>query len=242
MGRIGRKWEMGRWNPAIRAVFESTLILYLYFCVTTVFLVVPPLALKSMGVSLGLRPGTAITLGGVLIAELIALWGASAYYKRKGITIGSLGWSIPTNKATVIVLSLGVAILYSWYTAQIPEVKENIAEISFLKLWGLLVAIPAALIEEVIFRGYVMARLQQVKIAPMFQVLLTSVAFSLLHLGFGLMGVVCTFIVGIALGGLYIMGKRSLLGPVLCHGVINAAIEPWLLLWLLKFYSERFAF
>ncbi len=233
---------MGRWNPAIRAVFESILILYLYYCLITVFLVVPPLALKSMGVGLGLRPGTAITLGGVLIAELIALWGASAYYKRKGITIGSLGWNIPTNKVAVIALSLGVAVLYSWYTIQIPEVKENITEISFLKLWGLLVAIPAALMEEIIFRGYVMARLQQVKIAPIWQVLLTSVAFSLLHLGFGFMGMICTFLVGVALGGLYLMGKRNLLGPVLCHGVINAAIEPWLLLWLLRFYSEKFAF
>jgi membrane protease YdiL (CAAX protease family) len=225
-----------------RAVFESILILYFYYCLVTVFLVVPPLALKLVGVSLGLRPGTAVTLGGVLTAELIALWGTNAYYKRKGITMGGLGWSIPRNTAAIIVLSLVVAALYTWCTAQIPEVKKNIAEISFLKLWGLLVGIPAALIEETIFRGYIMARLQQVKIAPVFQVLLTSVAFSLLHLGFGLMGVICTFVVGLALGGLYIMGKRSLLGPVLCHCAINAAIEPWLLLWLLRFYSEKFAF
>jgi len=43
-----------------------------------------------------------------------------------------------------------------------------------------------------------------------------------------------------ALGGLYLMGQRNLLGPVLCHGTINAIVEPWLLLWLLQFYSERF--
>lgn len=228
-------------SSKLRAVFESILILYLYYCLIAIFLVGPPLVLKAMGMRLGLRPGTAITLGGVLIAELIALWGASVYYKRKGITMGRLGWSIPRNKAAVIVLALVVAILYSWCTMQIPDVKENLTESSFLKLWGLLVGIPAALIEEIIFRGYVMARLQQVKITPMSQVLLASVAFSLLHLGFGLMGILCTFVVGLALGGLYIMGKRNLLGPVLCHCVINAAIEPWLLLGLLKFYSERFA-
>ena len=32
----------------LRAVLESILILYFYFCLTTAFLVVPPLALKSL--------------------------------------------------------------------------------------------------------------------------------------------------------------------------------------------------
>jgi len=225
----------------LRVVFESILLLYLYFCLTTIFLVVPPLALKLIGIRLGLRPGTAITLGGVLIAELLALWAVSAYYKRRGIPIGTLGWSIPANKAAVIVLSLIAAILYSWYAIQIPQVRQSVAEVSLLKVWGLAVGVAAALIEEIIFRGYVMARLQQAKIAPMFQVLFASVAFSLLHIGFGLMGILCTFIVGIALGGLYLMGKRNLLGPILCHCTINAVLEPWLLLWLLTFYSEKFA-
>jgi hypothetical protein len=31
------------------------------------------------------------------------------------------------------------------------------------------------------------------------------------------------------------------LGPVLCHCTINAIVEPWLLFWLLQFYSEKFA-
>ena len=199
------------------------------------------MALKALGLRLGLRPGTAITLGGVLIAELIALAGVSAYYRRKGLTLRTLGWSLPRNKTAVIGLSLVVALLYSAYALQIPQVKANVTELSFLKLWGVLVAVPAALIEEIIFRGYVMARLQQVKITPMVQVLLTAVAFGLLHLGFGFMGILCTFVVGLALGGLYLLGQRSLWGPVLCHGVINAALEPWLLLWLLKFYSEKFA-
>jgi len=225
----------------VRVVIESILLLYFYFCLTTIFLVGPPLVLKLMGIHLGLRAGTAITLGGVLIAELIALWGVFAYYRRKGIAIGDLGWSLPANKAPVIVLSLAAALLYSWYAMQIPQVQENVTEISLLKAWGLAVGVAAALIEEIIFRGYVMARLQQAKIPPMFQVLFASVAFSLLHIGFGLTGVLCTFVVGVALGGLYVMGRRNLLGPIVCHCTINALIEPWLLFWLLQFYSEKFA-
>jgi len=229
-----------RWGK-LHAVLESIFILYLYFALTIVFLVVPPLALKALGVRLGLRPGTAITLGGVLIAELIALLGARAYYRRKGLTLGALGWSRPRNSVAVVGLSLVAALLYCGYALQIPEVKANVAEMSWLKLWGVLVAVPAALMEEIIFRGYMMARWQQVRITPPVQVVLAAVAFSLLHLGFGFMGILCTFVVGLALGGLYLLGQRNLLGPALCHGAINAVLEPWLLLWLLKFYAERFA-
>jgi hypothetical protein len=223
-----------------RAVLESILVLYFYYLLVTVFLILPPVVLRSLGIRLDLRPGTAITLGGVLIAELVALGAATAYYRRKGITLGQVGWSMPRNRAAVVALSLAVALLYSAFTLQIPQVRENIAEISLLKFWGILVGVLAALMEEVIFRGYIMARLQQVRISPVVQVLLTSVAFALLHLGFGVIGILCTLLVGMALGGLYLMGQRSLLGPILCHGIINAIIEPWLLLWLLQFYAEKF--
>ena len=223
-----------------RVIIELCFILYVYYCLVMLFLIVPPIAFKFAGISLGLRPGTTISLAGVAIAELFAFFIAIKFYKRRGITVGNLGWNIPTNK-TIAVFSLVVAVLYIWYTMQIPEIKENITEISLFKLWGLLVGILAAVIEEVIFRGFVMVRFQQARILPMVQVLLTAVAFSLLHLGFGLVGMLCTFAVGIALGALYVFGKRSLLGPILCHCVINATIEPWLLLWLLKFYAEKFS-
>ena len=183
----------------------------------------------------------AITLGGVLIAELIALAGANAYYKRKGLTIGQLGWSMPGNQAAVIGLSLVVAFLYSWYTMQIPEVRANVTEISLLKLWGLLVVVPAALIEEVIFRGYVMARLQQAKVTPMIQVLLTAAAFGLLHPDLDSWECYAPSLSGWLWEGCMFWANGVFWGPVLCHGIINATIEPWLFLWLLRFYSEKFA-
>ena len=225
----------------IRAVLESLLVLYLYYVLVMVFLILPPVGLRALGIRLDLRPGTAITLGGVLIAELIALGAAAAYYQRKGIAFGQLGWNIPRHTTTIIVLSLGVALLYSAYTLRIPEVGRNVTEISLFKLWGAFAGVLAALMEEIVFRGYIMARLQQVKITPLVQVLLTSVAFALVHLGFGFIGILCTFVVGLALGGLYLLGQRNLLGPILCHCTINAVIEPWLMLWLLTFYSEKFA-
>ena len=46
---------------------------------------------------------------------------------------------------------------------------------------------------------------------------------------------------GLGLGALYVYGNRSLIGPLVCHGVVNAMVEPWLLLALLMFYAERCA-
>jgi uncharacterized protein len=224
-----------------RVVGELIVILLLYYWVTMVFMVAPPLTLNALGLHLGLRPGTAITLGGVLAAELIALGGVRAYYKRKGIALKQLGWKTPARPVAILVVAWGAAALYIGFSFQIPEVRANAAEISWFKAWGLLAGVGGAFLEEVIFRGYLMARMEQVKFAPIVQVLLTAVTFGVLHLGFGISGVACTFVLGLVLGGLYLLGRRHLLGPMLCHGVVNAVLEPWLLLWLLRFYSGRAA-
>jgi len=61
------------------------------------------------------------------------------------------------------------------------------------------------------------------------------------HPGFGLWGMLMTFLLGIALAIIYLAGKRSLTGPILCHGLINVVIEPWLLLYTIEFYARMFA-
>lgn len=223
------------------AILELAVILYLFYCATIVFLVAPPLLLKAVGIHLGLRLGTMISLGCILIAEVIVLAGVSLYYRRKGIQIRQLGWKLPENSMVVGVLALSAGALYIWYSSHLPEIGENLSEISMFKLWGLVAGAGGAVMEEIIFRGYIMTHLEQVKITPKIQVLLTAITFSLIHLGFGLTGMLCTFLLGAALGGLYLLGRRSLFGPALCHVAINAVLEPWLLLWLLRFYSEKFA-
>lgn len=224
-----------------RVIAESFLLILFFSCLTTLFIVVPVIVLKLTGIRLGgVRPRVIFSLVCVIIAELLALFITVKYYKRKGITLSDLGWNIPTNYL-VFVFSIVVATLYIWFSTQIPEVKANFTEFSLFKIWGLLLGIFGAIIEETLFRGFVMTRLKQAKISPLVQILITAVAFSLIHMGFGFEAILCTFALGIALGALYVFGKRSLLGPILCHSIINAALEPWLMLWIIQFYAEKFS-
>ena len=222
-----------------RVIIEAVCVLYLYYVLATAFMVLPPILFSAAGVRLDLRPGTAVSLLGVVIAEALALWMASAYFRRRQLSMRACGWLAPTS-ARIVFLAVIAAAAYSLFTAQIPEVRANMFEFSLLKLWGVIAGLFGALVEEVIFRGYLLARLQKAGMSNVSQIALSAMTFGLLHLGFGWWGVLCTATLGIALGALYVYGNRSLTGPLICHGLINAIIEPWLLLWLLKFYAERF--
>jgi len=229
-------------NPGLsrrRVIIEAICVLYIYYVLATVFTILPPILFSAAGVRLDLRPGTAVSLLGVVIAEALALWMASAYFRRQQLSMRACGWLAPTS-ARIVFLAIIAAMAYSLYTAQIPEVRANLFELSPLKLWGLIAGVFGAFVEEVIFRGYLLARLQKAGMSNISQIVLSALTFGLLHLGFGWWGVLCTATLGLCLGALYVYGNRSLTGPLICHGLINAIIEPWLMLWLLKFYAERF--
>ena len=222
-----------------RVIIEAICVLYIYYVLATAFIVLPPILFAAAGVRLDLRPGTAVTLLGVVFAEALALWLASAYFRRRQLSMRACGWLAPTS-ARIVFFAVIAAMVYSLFTAQIPQVRANLFEFSLLKLWGLIAGLFGAFVEEVIFRGYLLTRLQKAGMSNVSQIVLSALTFGLLHLGFGWWGVLCTATLGGCLGALYVYGNRSLTGPLICHGVINAIIEPWLMLWLLKFYAERF--
>lgn len=222
-----------------RVLTEACCILYIYYMLVTLFIILPPVLFAAFGRLLTLRPGTAVTFGGVVIAEATAFWLATAYYRRRKVTLRDVGWLAPTP-TWVIVASIMCALAYSAYTVQLPDVGDNLFELSLFKLWGLIAGVFGAVVEEVIFRGYLLHRFQQAQMSKTSQILLSAISFGLLHLGFGWWGVFCTTMLGLGLGVLYVYGNRSLTGPFVCHGLINAIIEPWLLLWLLKFYAQQY--
>jgi len=56
--------------------------------------------------------------------------------------------------------------------------------------------------------------------------------------GFDLAGVVFTFVTGIVLAAVSIVGKRSLTPSIISHALINLLIEPWLLLFIVTMYAR----
>ena len=120
-----------------------------------------------------------------------------------------------------------------------PSVRENLLRPSGLKVLGLAVAITAGILEEVMFRKWIMDALATRGLGIVLQVLASALAFGLLHGVWGLMGksvraalgaTVATGLLGGALAIVYVLAGRSLAPCVASHFLINALIEPGLVL------------
>ena len=174
-----------------------------------------------------------------LIGSIVGEWVGFAVLvyilHRKGIRLGDLGWGQPTT-IRAFVLAILVAIAYCAVTVTNPQVGAHLLQWSALKGLALLAALTAGIVEETVFRGYLMHSLAQMKYQGFVQVIVGGLAFSLAHIyGFSspasyLLTLIFTLLLGIALGTVYLIGKRSLTPVILSHFLIDAVIEPWLLL------------
>lgn len=96
-------------------------------------------------------------------------------------------------------------------------------------LWQMLalVWILVALLEEVVFRGFLMTEMARLfgtgNAALLANLLLSSALFGLAHWYQGVNGVILTGVVGLLLGGVFIQSGFNLLPPVFLHGFIDTA-------------------
>jgi membrane protease YdiL (CAAX protease family) len=137
------------------------------------------------------------------------------------------------------VLAALVTGLFVGASVRLPAVRAHLFRPSLLKLLSLAVALMAGILEEVIFRKWLMDYLQGQAIGPIVQVLLSGLAFGLLHGVWGLLGrslraavgaTVATGLLGAGLGAVYIVSGRSLAPCIAAHFLINALLEPGLVL------------
>lgn len=132
-----------------------------------------------------------------------------------------------------------VTAIYVGYATRLPSVREHLFRPSGLKLLGLLVAITAGILEEVMFRRWVMNYLQEREFGVLVQIIASGLLFGLLHGVWGLFGkslraaigaTIATGVLGLLLAIVFVLGGRSLAPCVIAHFVINALIEPGLVL------------
>ncbi len=135
-----------------------------------------------------------------------------------------------------IVLALVVALIISGVTVLNPAIGPNVLRFSLLKVVALVAALVAGVVEEVIFRGYLKTALKWMGRGRVSLVLLSGVLFALAPLyGIGsplvwLTTWGSTFILGVGLAVAYLVGKRGLTPVMIGHALVDAIIEPWLLL------------
>jgi hypothetical protein len=139
------------------------------------------------------------------------------------------------------ILATITAIAYVLYTMKaIPFVASMQREISLFKFLGILSAVVGGIVEEVFFRRWAMDVLMSGGFAPIIQVLLSGVAFGLVHASWTLLAkrdfkatlpaIISTSILGTFLAIIYLAGGRNLGPCIFAHVLINVVIEPWLML------------
>jgi len=137
------------------------------------------------------------------------------------------------------LLAAVVTGAFVWQSARLPSVRANLVRPSFLKFLGLAVAVTAGILEEVIFRKWLMDYLKDQGIGTLLQILASGLVFGLAHGIWGLMArsvraaasaTAITGALGAALGLVYVIAGRSVAPCIAAHFLINALIEPGLVL------------
>jgi hypothetical protein len=148
-----------------------------------------------------------------------------------------------TPRPAGYVAALLVAVAYLALCRRLPSVREEFFRLSGLKLIAIALAIVAGCLEEIVFRALLVNWLQDAGLGVVLQVLLSGLAFGLMHgiwaffrgswrAGAG--AVSATGLLGILLAIVYIVGGRSLAPPVTAHLLLNLFAEPGLVLAALR--------
>jgi membrane protease YdiL (CAAX protease family) len=173
---------------------------------------------------------------GTIAGELAAFGVLAWWLRRRGTRLRALGLGTPTNWRG-IALGLGVAAGYTGFTAALnPSVGPHLLSFTLLKALAVVAALVAGVVEETLFRGYLMTSLQAMGRGRIIQVLMSGAAFALAHFyGFVSPATLLatfgfTFVLGAAQAVTYLVGNRSLTPVIVSHALVDLVIEPWLLL------------
>lgn len=146
----------------------------------------------------------------------------------------------PRGNLRAWILAGLLAVGYAFYSVQrLPAVASHWHALTWLKALAVVAAVAAGIVEEGVFRRLVMDGLAQAGGNAVLQVAGSAVAFGLAHGTWGLLGgslhaaigaAAATTVLGAGLGIVYLVGGRSLAPCVAAHFLIDAVIEPGLLL------------
>jgi hypothetical protein len=194
------------------------------------------------------RRATFIVWGFLIGASVTEGWAILAVFQARGNLLKALWHYTITPLGTPMAWSQAVAVtvLYAGYSAYGSEIIRSHMlrpstwhPFALMRLAALAMTLICSLFEEAFFRKFLMdwAMLHGSGIAV--QVVLSAIAFGLVHAIWGVAGgnfraaigaMTATSILGAALAVVYIAGGRSLAPCVAAHTAINLLIEPWLIM------------
>ena len=142
-------------------------------------------------------------------------------------------WSIPIFVSAVVAFIFGSIVMAN--IVGIPE-GANLSEFNYLQgnLPMLLVSLAGVYVvasfgEELVYRGFLVTRLQQLfggetRVAVISALVFSSLVFGFAHFSWGPMGIGQTTFMGGALGIAYLLSKRNLWPLILAHGYMDTLL------------------
>jgi len=194
-------------------------------------LALPTVALLLVYSGIRRKPGIGILISLVIIAYTV--WSTPAGLARLGLQQprswpGTIGLALLLGPllalASTMLLEPAIERL-TGHPHDLSVVDSVRGSLGALLQWLLVVWILVALLEEVIFRGYLLSALVGLigttPLALTVSVLLTSAVFGLAHAYQGPSGVLTTGVLGAALALIYLLSGFNLWLVILTHGLID---------------------
>jgi len=192
--------------------------------------------------------GTVASIGSVWAANLLMLaviYGGLRFrgqtWKHLGLNLGppdtksiisAVLKSLPVFALAIVAFAAGAVLMAN--LVGMPE-SADMSKYDYLQgnLGMTLLALASVYIvssfaEEVIYRGFLITRIQELlasgKLATSFAVVLSSLIFGLVHSDWGLTGMVQASCMGFALGASYLIVKRNLWVTILAHAYMDTIL------------------
>jgi len=177
----------------------------------------------------------------IILISMIFLWGSFVVVSFFSNPIGFVSYLGFTNSNGSNILSwlsaLILVIIYCFSSSKIYAVKYYMFKINMLKVVSIFAAIFAGIMEEIIYRKWIMDYLNSHDYSLILQVVLSGLAFGVVHLIWGIKNIkagvnafISTALLGFALAIIYLVSGRSLAPCIVAHFMITALIEPGMLI------------
>ena len=163
-------------------------------------------------------------IGFWLLFLVMILW----IYLVEKRTIASIGWKKLSIKMTFVAIGLGFVLFIAFGLANLIiqsfglELNREIAEMISAKSIPVLflLVLRAAVVEEVLYRGYAFERINELTKSKWVAALVPLVLFMLVHLNWGIGHLLFIFIAGGLLTLMYV-SKRNLAVNIIAHFTVD---------------------
>lgn len=187
------------------------------------------------------RAQAGLLIGRAFVGQSLALAVLAGWLAWHGWSLARLGLTSPGDPAGWLAAAAVVALFAVALLRGPLRGVASLGERSAFRIFGTTTGVFVGGFEEVVFRGFVMAELAAASVNPLLQVLASALLWSLAHFRWGrrrggydwrlVLGAMGnTFILGLAFGGVYLLGGRSLWPAIAAHSGFNLLVEPWLVL------------